>query len=1552
MTTSQQFFNNIVYLNSVSYETIYKIVGDLNKNIGLSAHFFENASQIIGSTATENYDLTYPWASYANQINSNNTDPLQQSLQNVISGIGTTSSTPTFNVCTHISTSMLNYNPGISSTFLSGQIFSVTGVGTSSVISVPVSSLKLTGNQFNSHLYDVPIDFAVYGIDNFTGVSYSGSNLINFDFAWQNNSNLLIHLNYKISQPTQYLTFYWGNTDSNFICTNYSISTSVYVGTNNFISNIGIYTTSLLSKTLTDFSGRNNFWSNVIPNSLIFNYQAYTENIPILWAYNRTNLSLSDGINIYAPSPPFYKIINTPSFNGIYTSPSNYSYIYLNFNVSGVQGELNNSAQVILNPLFSSNNEQEYDFVALQDQYVDYVPLGMIEFAYNPKIDNLGTNGFSVVNYKQDIPSAFIKVLNDSNIWQYFAQNIVSAKSYYTMLNEIIATNLYPLDNFVADFLFGATVNNVLDYFTDGALSVSKSALKEFTQPYGSSTTDPLNFNEYEEKAIFDSTNIVSSKEFATFEQGVLTLTDDYSLPNENTFEIYKPISYVCNGIDPYSQGAGLNFDYSLNLTFKYQDQSTLRKTLYVMASKYLITPNQYQDRLNNNKTVIGYYDLADPNSTDTNSYSVSSIPEFNLYGYAGLIPDLKDGIVRPILTRGFSTAGGNNLTTSYTQSNTFVSLIGIAVCMTEYALEETPYWNPKMPKKPNNPISNLNNNSGYYLTGFTNLGAQIVNGVAISAISGAGTFTLTNIPVGNSCSVNGYSINSLGSGLNSGAFAAWLYPPALTTTFPCPSPAQISYQIINGQLSANSVNISSPGGNNYYYDFDFTLTGNGFSTSLGTSYPSVHIQVSNLAKFTATVNNYVLTSFTQTVAPSQGHMQGFTLNDGCFYGLGCTASANIYITVGDTPTVDSFFIAGNNLNAGDLEFYGNFTNPQASLSELNTLSGTQYFTLYDDEIFNSFISPNYYGGKSIDYITLNCKLIEYDNVEPSGYITVNLYSSSANGKTLLASSNPISYSNFSSNSYTNVTIPMHYILTQSQDGSVYWSQYYLSVKNNLVNSSLSLQGSYSGVTTSNFYINNTSVFNDPNSVMIPGGFSTNGYDLDLGILNLPISISGILGTNISSISTSLINVYLRKDTTYQSSTNQISLSVSTTFNNVTSYIISNPVSIASIATGYTGIAFTFSSSIQTGTIVNDSYLIFSENLSANQLYISRSMDTYNVQVGLGTTNQLSLNGVAANYDFIFNKMFGQTSNNIFGSFNFDANFLPYQDATANQLQFPGPNNLREQYPTNVVDGFWSFSAQKINSPVSIYPRAWFNYNNFLGIGTTAYVYLGYTHDIYVNVGYNSNGSYNQELITLNALPKWNATWMSRNSYNYKNFSLTNIIQQTYLDNIYYHIGLGSTNIGVTTGPKSAVFIGTFNPSFGNLNQSVPITINIGTSSGVQMFINNSSQPIIDTFSVISAGSTSVTGLLTTTIRNSPVNFQINYFTLSTANIEVYWSQQGVSSLISSNSSGQVINQPQLINNGLPIDELKFLNISKTYNDAISVNSGFPPGDSFVIRSS
>jgi hypothetical protein len=232
------------------------------------------------------------------------------------------------------------------------------------------------------------------------------------------------------------------------------------------------------------------------------------------------------------------------------------------------------------------------------------------------------------------------------------------------------------------------------------------------------------------------------------------------------------------------------------------------------------------------------------------------------------------------------------------------------------------------------------------------------------------------------------------------------------------------------------------------------------------------------------------------------------------------------------------------------------------------------------------------------------------------------------------------------------------------------------------------------------------------------------------------------------------------------------------------------------------------------------------------------------------------------------------------------------------------------------------------------------------------YQYLGYTHNIYLNIGYNSSGIYKQELVILNAQPLWQATWMYRNLTNYKNFTTFNILQQTFIDSVYYHVGLGSTNINNNFGPKSAIFEGTFTPP-GNLSQPITLLIGYGTNSGVQVYINNNTQASIDTFSTISSVFTTSSVSLSTSVRNSSISFKIYYFTLSTASLEIYWNVGlGISLINATNSNSSGTNSPYVLNSGNPVDELVFMNVSKTLTDANSVNSGFPPGDSFVIRSS
>jgi hypothetical protein len=1574
MTTIQKFFTNIVHSNAITYQVLDETIGDMNKNIGVSAHFFESASEIIGSTVTENYDLASILAPYQSEIQSNQTDYLLQSLQNVKIGLTNTENYPSFNLCTHISTTILNYNFGFSSTFLSGEIysFSAVGINKTSVISIPYSSFDLSGNQFNSHLFDAPIDFAVYGNDNFNISSgYVNSNLIRFDYAWsyaQPQTNLLIKLNYINSSISNYnLTFYWGNNDSSFISTNSNTNSSIkYVGTQNFINKLGILTTSSIQTNITSISGRKNFWSNTTPYSIGFTTQCFVESDPYLWAPDRINETLIDGVFSEQSQPTRYFAYENVNFNNILSSNQNYVYFYGDFITSGTKQNTSANASYDLKNLFESNFASSLNIKSLEKLYNRNVPANIFIFEKNPKKINL-QNDYSIVYNTQIVPSAFVKVIPDENLWIAFAEYLPAAKNYSLALNELKSLYLNTLDNFIADLFFGVNFNNVDEYFAGENLIISRNTLKNFTQPYGTTDTPPLNFSEYEEKSIYEAVHIVSSKEFLIFDQGRLTLYNDYNLPSDTAFEIYKPISLVCNGIDPYSQGQGLALDYTLNLKFGYNNQNYLNKILYLMASKYLISESDYNNRIFNNQDTIGYYYLANPDSTDYSDYSVSSINEFRLYGYSGLIPNLKDGSVVPILTKSFSPkdstkytyeefidylrsqgitnsddineaiqdyldAGNSFYTINLDKfSNNFNALTSISICAANYVVNQPKYWNEGFDEKFLEPAQIDD-------TGFTNLTANILSGIA-TAFVGSPPYTISNIPVGYNCRLKSVTVNSFGSSQIPGGYTAWFLPPDNQKSDE--QPAQIEFSILSsGILDPSSIKILNPG-SNFYFGFSTFLNVGFTSTGIGTSSASITLVMDNVSEFSATVNtSKIITSFTQTKPPAIGYNAGFKFNPRALVGLGYTSFADIDIKINNAPTIDSFLIAPLNLQPGDLENINNFSTPNTNLSNLNYTAGSQTYLLYEDEIFNSITVPYSFGNKQISFVTISCKLIELNGKNPSGDIQFKIYALEDNIKTEVASSDRISITEISRNSYSDLNIPIYFNFANTLV-SLSQSVYYVSIKQNLTNCFLSIKGSFTGISTSDYSILSSDIYNDPNYFIIAGGISTNGYDLD--IAKAPINLSNIFGSDLLISDTIGANINLRKNSEYEGA-NNLSLKISTTYNSETGIIFSNLVNVASLSSTFTGVAFTFNSTLYSGTIINSASLISANPLFINQAFASRSLSQYDgVLLGMSTLSQIGLSNTSVNFNFVFNKLFNQVSPDIYGAFN-------YTDKS--QFGLAKPNRLRESDPVNVVDGYWSYKSDLVNQPLSIYPRAFLNNTSVIGTSLPVYQYLGYSHDIYVNIGYNSNGIYNQETITLNAYPKWKVTWMDRTTSNYKNFSIFNVIQQSYVDSINYLQGSANTIIGISTGVKSGIFEGTFQPS-GNLASTVPVSITIGTSAGVQLYINNNSQPLIDTFSTISTGIIVSSSSLSVSERSLPVYFKVYYFSLSTSMIQVNWNVGAGNTLINYNSiSSGITPNPVSLNSGAPIDNIVFFNVSKTLEDAESVNSGYPPGDSFVIRSS
>ena len=124
-------------------------------------------------------------------------------------------------------------------------------------------------------------------------------------------------------------------------------------------------------------------------------------------------------------------------------------------------------------------------------------------------------------------------------------------------------------------------------------------------------------------------------------------------LPVATNFEVYQELSLLCEAIDPNISGNKIGQDYTFKLTLEDENQNTLKKDLYVNASKFFLSDEEYNKRVLKGQTVTGYYKTGtDVERAAKADGTLETIPDYYLYGYAGCIPDLSMEKAKPIQTR------------------------------------------------------------------------------------------------------------------------------------------------------------------------------------------------------------------------------------------------------------------------------------------------------------------------------------------------------------------------------------------------------------------------------------------------------------------------------------------------------------------------------------------------------------------------------------------------------------------------------------------------------------------------------------------------------------------------------------------------------------------------------------------------------------------------------------------------------------------------------------------------------------------------------------
>ena len=126
------------------------------------------------------------------------------------------------------------------------------------------------------------------------------------------------------------------------------------------------------------------------------------------------------------------------------------------------------------------------------------------------------------------------------------------------------------------------------------------------------------------------------------------------------TFELFHEPSDNCTAADASTSGSKVGLDYTFRMHLEDVNENVLVKDWRINASKYFLTVDEYNTRLAQEQTVVGYYTKDNLNTID----------EWRLQGYAGVVPDLVMGELRVLNTRYVSPPDSEKQTEEQFRAN------------------------------------------------------------------------------------------------------------------------------------------------------------------------------------------------------------------------------------------------------------------------------------------------------------------------------------------------------------------------------------------------------------------------------------------------------------------------------------------------------------------------------------------------------------------------------------------------------------------------------------------------------------------------------------------------------------------------------------------------------------------------------------------------------------------------------------------------------------------------------------------------------------------
>lgn len=239
--------------------------------------------------------------------------------------------------------------------------------------------------------------------------------------------------------------------------------------------------------------------------------------------------------------------------------------------------------------------------------------------------------------------------------------------------------------------------------------------------------------------------------------------------------------------------------------------------------------------------------------------------------------------------------------------------------------------------------------------------------------------------------------------------------------------------------------------------------------------------------------------------------------------------------------------------------------------------------------------------------------------------------------------------------------------------------------------------------------------------------------------------------------------------------------------------------------------------------------------------------------------------------------------------------------------------------------------------------------NQTVGIGTSGNIYVKRANDVYVYLNYYVEGGLATTQITLEKSPTWITHWYSKSPKKYNHLQ-----KDIKSDEITasYNLNFENKSVIGATSYINGYSVGIFNPL-----SSVGYTVDFKfvSSGGLKLFINDSTTPSIDKWTVSAATGYTHTHYLSELSEDTKLEVQFNHTKTNSSTGQTligYWKRQEDADWKYIDDSFYIDNSiNSLLIDSRKIQSISLMNIVKTEDDLEKPNYGSPLNDLIVLRS-